>query len=337
MTVYGLEPAPKFPSDLFGGRVKDASSHDIMYVGSGKAAIALILSYLMETKVIPNKMAPLLVPEWIGTWVYAQMLNYGLPVVAPNPDAKVIFCYHQYGFPQDMDRVMKIANARGVIVIEDCAHAADSFYKGQKLGSIGDFALFSFSKFASCFALGGLQSEDIGFREFVKVRQQKYSHSLKLAINIFKFCDEMNNARQTRIAASRFDGARNMAYSRYGELVSPSERAIALWEKKREGELNARRSNYRELRALVASQGYCDHLDSEGVSPYAVPLFVPETKSKPLIAALNARGIRAGSYRFDLARCVFEPDFQPCVLVPIHSGMTGQGIALVAEALEAIL
>jgi dTDP-4-amino-4,6-dideoxygalactose transaminase len=43
-----------------------------------------------------------------------------------------------------MDSIMEIARQYGLLVIEDAAQALGSTYKNRKLGTIGDFAAFSF-------------------------------------------------------------------------------------------------------------------------------------------------------------------------------------------------
>lgn len=57
---------------------------------------------------------------------------------------KAIVVVHLYGHPCDMDSIMAIAKAHHLIVIEDCAEAIGSEYKGKKIGSFGDIACFSF-------------------------------------------------------------------------------------------------------------------------------------------------------------------------------------------------
>jgi dTDP-4-amino-4,6-dideoxygalactose transaminase len=48
------------------------------------------------------------------------------------------------GFPARMDEIMAIARKHRLKVIEDACHGPLSEYKGQKLGTIGDCAAFSF-------------------------------------------------------------------------------------------------------------------------------------------------------------------------------------------------
>jgi len=57
---------------------------------------------------------------------------------------RAIIVVHYAGVACDMDKIMAIAERHGLIVIEDAAHAIDSFYKGRALGSIGHFGCFSF-------------------------------------------------------------------------------------------------------------------------------------------------------------------------------------------------
>jgi dTDP-4-amino-4,6-dideoxygalactose transaminase len=51
---------------------------------------------------------------------------------------------HLYGQPADMDHIMEIAKRKGLWVIEDCAQAHLAEYKGHKVGTFGNAAIFSF-------------------------------------------------------------------------------------------------------------------------------------------------------------------------------------------------
>lgn len=61
-----------------------------------------------------------------------------------SPRTKAIAVVHMAGHPCDMDAIMQIAKEHNLKVIEDCAHAIETEYKGQKAGTIGDFGCFSF-------------------------------------------------------------------------------------------------------------------------------------------------------------------------------------------------
>lgn len=57
---------------------------------------------------------------------------------------RAILPVHLYGHPADMDRVMALATRHGLVVVEDCAEALGSRYRGEHVGLRGDAATFSF-------------------------------------------------------------------------------------------------------------------------------------------------------------------------------------------------
>ncbi len=61
-----------------------------------------------------------------------------------SPRTRAIVPVHFAGRPCDMSAIMDIALRHGLKVIEDCAHAIETEFKGQKAGTFGDFGCFSF-------------------------------------------------------------------------------------------------------------------------------------------------------------------------------------------------
>jgi len=56
---------------------------------------------------------------------------------------KVIIVQHTYGYPCEMDTIMKIAQSGSICVIEDCCLALGSKYKGRMVGTFGRAGYFS--------------------------------------------------------------------------------------------------------------------------------------------------------------------------------------------------
>jgi len=64
------------------------------------------------------------------------------PLITPR--TKAIVPVHLYGQPVDMEPVLEVARHYHLKVIEDACQAHGALYKGQKVGTLGDFGAFSF-------------------------------------------------------------------------------------------------------------------------------------------------------------------------------------------------
>lgn len=326
-----LLPAPvSAPAD-------DAPLERFEYMGSGKAAIAAALVFLRETGVLPDKMAPVLVPKWLGYPVYQTMLEQAFPTTEPASGAKVLLAYHQYGFPQDMTRVLEYADFHKLVLIEDCAHAFDSELRGRRLGTFGDFAVFSYSKFAFCGALGGIASKSEAFADMLDRRMAAAPSVLPRLIDVFRRADEWNLARETPFAAGPMTRIRKALFAVYGDSPLPLSGSLRRWLSRRADERAARRANLAQILDAFAGTELCAGLEREGVTPFVVPLFVPDARVDAVVRALASIGVRTGGYWFDVKRFVVEPEFKRCVPLPCHSQVTANDVARMAEAVRSAL
>ncbi|MCC7012749.1 MAG: DegT/DnrJ/EryC1/StrS family aminotransferase [Planctomycetes bacterium] len=63
---------------------------------------------------------------------------------ALTPRTRAILPVHFAGRPCDMDALTDLARRKQLVMIEDCAHAIETRYKGKQAGLFGDFGCFSF-------------------------------------------------------------------------------------------------------------------------------------------------------------------------------------------------
>lgn len=155
-----------------GKKVKEFESMFADYVGakyaimvnSGSSANLLALS-ILSNPVLQNRIKPgdeIITPAVTWATTVYPILNCGaIPVLvdvvldtfnidtqkiksALSSKTRAIMPVHLLGNPCDMEEITKIAKANNLFVIEDCCEAHGAEFGGQKVGSFGDLATFSF-------------------------------------------------------------------------------------------------------------------------------------------------------------------------------------------------
>jgi dTDP-4-amino-4,6-dideoxygalactose transaminase len=125
------------------GRVATALALEALGIRQGDKV--LVPAYHCSTMVSPL--------AWVGAepefYRIAEDLSVDLEDVAGRlgPRVRALVVAHYFGFPQDMPAVRGFCDARGLFLIEDCAHCFYGRVQGRPVGAFGDYAIGSQRKF----------------------------------------------------------------------------------------------------------------------------------------------------------------------------------------------
>ena len=120
-------------------------------VGPGHEVITTPISWISTANAAAAQGASVVFAD-----VNPRTLNLDAACVAGKitDRTKAIIVVHLYGQCCDMDPIMAVARKRGILVIEDCAHAAGGAYRGRRAGRLGDIGVFSFHQQKNMVTLG---------------------------------------------------------------------------------------------------------------------------------------------------------------------------------------
>lgn len=110
-------------------------------IGPGDEVIVPSLTYVASVNtIIQTGAQPVFVDSLEHTWqIDAEDVLRKI-----TSRTKAVLVVHLYGLPCDMDAICEICTSHGLLLIEDCAEAFGSRYRGRHVGTFGDAATFSF-------------------------------------------------------------------------------------------------------------------------------------------------------------------------------------------------
>lgn len=110
-------------------------------IGEGDEVIVPTLTYISSVNTIVYTGAkPVFVDSLQETW----QIDPSDVIRKITPKTKAIMAVHLYGHPCDMDALVAICKEHNLFLIEDCAEAIGTLYKGKHVGTFGDVSTFSF-------------------------------------------------------------------------------------------------------------------------------------------------------------------------------------------------
>jgi len=163
--VYAFDAAKTGWNRKWSGYLNDFEAEFAKYVGVKYALATSSCTGALQIALMTLGIGPgdeVIVPDltWVAT---ANAVRYvgAIPIFADveldtwNLDAdsveslitdktKAVMVVHMYGHPARMTRLKEVADRYGLRLVEDAAPAIGAEWKGQRCGSFGDFAGFSF-------------------------------------------------------------------------------------------------------------------------------------------------------------------------------------------------
>lgn len=203
---YGNENDPKFLKKVFTLEKEFAKYSGSKYALATSSGTSSLIISAVALGLKPGD--EIIVPAYTFVATYSSVIFLGLiPVLAEideslslDPDdierritrrTRAIMPVHMLGNSCDMDRIMSIADKHNLLVLEDCCQAAGAYYKGKKVGTIGNIGAFSLNFFKT------INSGDGGF---------VISSDKDLYEKAFGMHDQGHNANRTGVEV----GSRNL-------------------------------------------------------------------------------------------------------------------------------
>lgn len=288
---------------------------------------------------------------------------------AIEPRTRAVMVTHYFGFAQpDLPEIVELCRARGLVLIEDCAHALYSTYLGRPLGTFGDASVFSLWKTlpmpdgGAVLANrplpldGGTASPPLG-GSFSPLRLSLEAHVLFRYGHAGRVLSWLNRLGELGASAGRHLSRRGAAsHTTCEPSLNPHvtfDRSTAHWSMSPASRRIARRSphaeiarrrrrNYAFLAEALAGLSRARPLHPTlptGACPLALPLVVDEPRS--LLRQLEVNGIGAEPFWSEFHRAFPGDDFPDStylkthvVTVPIHQDLDCHLLARVAEVVR---
>jgi hypothetical protein len=265
-----------------------------------------------------------LIPRHISSCVVDVIGKICKPSYELTHRTKAIVPFHQFGYPQKMDEICEVAKNRNLLVVEDCAHSLSSKYRGARIGSFGEAAVFSFPKIFPTILGGCLLSTDKRILDYADSYLRNNNSFWKGTYQKFVLGSTLINAEAKNYLVSNVF-ARIVERNWKLFLKIPNTNKIPChllrdYLKDLDCYSKKRRANLESIQ-LELGVDYLRELE-EGceVVPFAVPYICrnPEKMREELWRS----SIGVGLDYFDMNRSILSPDFKKVIALPCHQDLS---------------
>ena len=303
---------------------------EVVVLGSARAGLYFALQYYGL-----KRQDHIFVPDYLCQAVLNILNKTSFPVKYIDQRTKAIFLLHQWGFPQKMDEVMEEAKKRKLLVIEDCVHSFNSSYRGQKIGTLGDAAIFSFPKlFPTCIG-GVIASSNHELISYVIAEREKRKNLYNFFFNMIasllikkSFTTETEQFLLDAIylKSIQFPNISTGALRRFPDTTAQLC-----------SDMDKRKNNYLFIKDNIKDEYLKHDLDQNcDVTPLCVPLFLPLDKLEVAQGALRGNNIITEILHFDIQRNMLHPDYRKCLAVPCHQNLEKNDLMMICKIINSV-
>jgi perosamine synthetase len=246
---------------------------------------------------------------------------------------KAVMPVHYCGNTCDMDELLGIAEKKGILVVEDAAHAFGSSYKGRKIGSFGHVTCFSFDpiKNITCGEGGAValpdekKAEEIRRKRILGIDRDTWHRYKNERVWFYEV-----TTQGYRYHMSNVNAAIGLAQFRKLGMFIKRKRDIVKF--------------YNEQLSLIKGIKILEW-KLEETAPFSYVIRVPGDRRDELIYFLKERGVGAGVHyvpnhlqpyfrKYSKPLPVTEKVYAQIVSLPLYYDMREDDINLVVESLR---
>lgn len=243
-----------------------------------------------------------------------------------TPRTKAVMAVHLYGQPCDMDALTALCREHKLLLIEDCAEAFGTLYKGRHVGTFGDAATFSF------FGNKTITTGEGGMVVMRAAEMHERAAHLKNQ-GVSKTREYWHDALAYNYRMTNIQAAIGLAQLEQVDEIVRRKRQLAQWY--REGLSGLPVSVHREMPDCFHSYWMCSVIAENAAARDAIRahLKANEVETRPLFPPVNTMPHCAGEGDFPVAQRLSACGMN----LPSYPALTQEEVAKICGLIRAAL
>jgi len=327
---YPMEP-PVRPGDYRSPvgatweRIDQAASDALGVSCIGIPSVRVGLSWTQEYLGLSRHNDHVLVPRFMGQCILNAVNRRGFPVQEGTAEMQLAIVVHQYGLRQDLDTIARECRSRGCRYIEDGAFGIEMEERPGR-DSLGK--LLALSKVLPVLKGAILVSDDHGLVEFMKEKRRESS------VLSWYVLVSLALLRRKKFL-STYSALGGTAYELYLDSKGDNGllRANLLHGLNRMDSFSA--ENQRRLAMVEDRFGSMVLIPDTRRLAYAAPL-LPGADVEAAQEIFRAHGCNPDLYHIDVARNIFNPDYQRFLIIPLSPRIPAARFEALVESLAGL-